>query len=108
MVRRRGEGSGLSSCSYLGQYDAIQREDRRRESHEYRIQSGRSRRIEGSGVKPAVLLRLLSCDGAVCVGLRGEGSMAHDKVKRPSEGVLGKGLKRRDGRAAGSANFYGR
>jgi hypothetical protein len=64
MVRRRGEGSELSSCSYLGQCDAIQRNDRRRDSHEHRIQSGRSRRIEGSGFKPAVPSRLFSCDGA--------------------------------------------
>jgi hypothetical protein len=41
------------------------------------------------------------------VGLGGEGSMAHDEVKRPSEGV-GKGLKKKDGRGAGSANFYRR
>jgi hypothetical protein len=64
MVRRRGEGSELNSCSYLGQCDAIQRNDRRRDSHRHRIQSGRSRRIEGSGFKPAVPSRLFSCDGA--------------------------------------------
>jgi hypothetical protein len=64
MVRRRGEGSELSSCSHLGQCDAIQRNDRRRDSHEHRIQSGRSRRIEGSGFKPAVPPRLFSCEGA--------------------------------------------
>jgi hypothetical protein len=43
MVRRREEGSELSSCSYLRQCDAIQRNDRRRDSHKHRIQSGRSR-----------------------------------------------------------------
>jgi hypothetical protein len=63
MVRRRGGGSELSSCSYLGQCGAIQRNDRRRDSHEHRIQSGRSRRIEGSGFKPAVPSRIFSCEG---------------------------------------------
>jgi hypothetical protein len=64
MVLRRGEGSELNSCSYLGQCDAIQRNDRCRDSHEHRIQSGRSRKIEGSGFKPAVPPRLFSCEGA--------------------------------------------
>jgi hypothetical protein len=63
MVRRREEGSELSSRSYLGQYDAIQGNDRRRDSHKHRIQSGRSRMIEGSGFKPAVPSRLFSCGG---------------------------------------------
>jgi hypothetical protein len=43
MVRRREEGGELSSCSYLSQCDALQRNDRRRDSQEDRIQSGRSR-----------------------------------------------------------------
>ena len=43
MVRRREEGGELSSCSYLSQCDALQRNDRRRDSQENRIQSGRSR-----------------------------------------------------------------
>jgi hypothetical protein len=43
MVRRREEGGELSSCSYLSQYDALQRNDRRRDSQKDRIQSGRSR-----------------------------------------------------------------
>jgi hypothetical protein len=43
MVRRREEGGELSSCSYLSQCDAFQRNDRRRDSQEDRIQSGRSR-----------------------------------------------------------------
>ena len=62
MVRRREDGSELSSRSYLGQCDAIQRNDRRHDSRENRIQSGRSR-IEGSGFKPAVPSRLFSCGG---------------------------------------------
>jgi hypothetical protein len=64
LVRRRGRGSELSSCSNLGQCGTIQRNDRHRDSHEHRIQSGRSRRIEGSGFKPAVPSRLFSCKGA--------------------------------------------
>jgi hypothetical protein len=43
IVRRREERGELSSCSYLSQYDALQRNDRRRDSQEDRIQSGRSR-----------------------------------------------------------------
>jgi hypothetical protein len=43
MVRRREEGAELSSCSYLSQCDALQRNDRRRDRQEDRIQSGRSR-----------------------------------------------------------------
>jgi hypothetical protein len=43
MVRRREEGGELSSCSYLSQCDALQRNDRCRDSQEDRIQSGRSR-----------------------------------------------------------------
>jgi hypothetical protein len=43
MVRRREEGGELSSCSYLSQCDALQRNDRHRDSQEDRIQSGRSR-----------------------------------------------------------------
>jgi hypothetical protein len=43
MVRRREEGGELSSCSYLSQCDALQRNDRCRDSREDRIQSGRSR-----------------------------------------------------------------
>jgi len=43
MVRRREEGGELSSCSYLSQCDALQRNDRRRDSQEDRIQSSRSR-----------------------------------------------------------------
>jgi hypothetical protein len=41
--------------------------------------------------------------GAFGVGLGGEGPTAHDEVKRPGEEVLGKGLKRKKGRAAGAA-----
>jgi hypothetical protein len=43
----------------------------------------------GSSFKPAVPSRLFNCDEAFWVGLDGEGSMAHDEAKRPSEGVLG-------------------
>jgi len=43
VMRRREEGGELSSCSYLSQCDALQRNDRRRDSQEDRIQSGRSR-----------------------------------------------------------------
>ena len=43
MVRRQEEGGELSSCSYLSRCDALQRNDRRRDSQEDRIQSGRSR-----------------------------------------------------------------
>ena len=52
------------------------------------------RRIEGSGLKPAVPSRLFSCGGPATGRsewvLGGEGSMAHDEAIRPSEGVLGK------------------
>lgn len=64
MVRQREEGSELNSRSYLGQCDAIQRNDRRRDNHKHRIQSGRSRRVEDSSFKPAVPSRLFSCDRA--------------------------------------------
>jgi hypothetical protein len=43
----------------------------------------------------------------VLSGPGGDGSTAHDEVKRPSEGVLGR-IEEEDGRAAGSANFYRR
>jgi hypothetical protein len=43
MVRQREEGAEPSSCSYLSQCDALRRNDRRRDSQEDRIQSGRSR-----------------------------------------------------------------
>ena len=43
MVRRREEGGELSSCSSLSQCDALQRNDRRRDNQEDRIQGGRSR-----------------------------------------------------------------
>jgi hypothetical protein len=43
MVRRREEGGELSSCSYLSQCNALQRNDRCRNSQEDRIQSSRSR-----------------------------------------------------------------
>ncbi len=92
IVRRREEGSELSSRSYLGQRDAIQRNDRRRESHKHRIQSGRSRievlasnRPCRQGFSAAAGLRR-----GVLSGSGGEGSTAHGEVKRPSEGVLGK------------------
>jgi hypothetical protein len=39
MAQRRGEGAELRSCSYLGQYDATQWNDRRRDSQEHRVQS---------------------------------------------------------------------
>jgi len=89
MMRRRGDGRELRSRSYLGQCNAIQRNNRRRDSHKHRIQSSRSRRIEGSGFKPAVPSRLFRCDRAFYVGLGGEGSIAYNEVERPSEGVLG-------------------
>jgi hypothetical protein len=43
MVRRRGQGAELSLSSYLGQYNKTQRNNRRRDSQEHRVQSGRSR-----------------------------------------------------------------
>jgi hypothetical protein len=95
IVRRRGEGSELSSRSYLGQCDAIQRNDRRRDSREHRIQSGRSEDrgfwLQASnqpcrqGFSAAAGLRR-----GVLSGSGGEGSTAHDEAVRPSEGVLGK------------------
>jgi hypothetical protein len=43
----------------------------------------------------------------VLSGSGGEGSTAHDEVKRPSEGCWER-IEEEDGRAAGSANFYRR
>jgi hypothetical protein len=48
MVRRREEGDELISCSYLSQCDALQRNDRCRDSQEDRIHSGRSRGVLAS------------------------------------------------------------
>jgi hypothetical protein len=45
---RRGEGAESNSCSYLSQYDVIQRDDRHRDGREYRIKSGRSRVLASS------------------------------------------------------------
>jgi hypothetical protein len=57
MVRQREEGSELSSR------DAIQRNDRRRDSHKHRIQSGRSRRIEGFWLQTGRAIKAFSCGG---------------------------------------------
>jgi hypothetical protein len=43
MVRQEGERAESNSCSYLNQYDAIQRDDRHHEGREYRIKSSKSR-----------------------------------------------------------------
>jgi hypothetical protein len=50
----------MSSCSYLGQYDTIQRDDRCRDSQKHRSQSGRSRVL---GFKVAAF-GVISCDEA--------------------------------------------
>jgi hypothetical protein len=62
MVRRQEEGGELRLCSYLEQCDTIQRSDRHRGNRKHQIQSGNSRKIEGSGCKPVVLLKFFSCD----------------------------------------------
>jgi hypothetical protein len=112
MVRQRGEGSELSLCCYLRRCDAIQRSDRRRDSHRHRIQSGRSREIEGSSFQPAVPSRHFSCGGPV-KGRSGWASgeerwTAYDETLTTEREVLGKGVKGEDGRAAGWANLYRR
>jgi len=104
MVRRREEGSELSSRSYLGQCDAIQKNDRHRDSREHRIQSGRSEDrgfwLETSRAVKAFQLRR-ACDRAFGVGLGGRGRR---RMTRPYDRARGcwERIEEEEGRGAGS------
>ena len=90
MVRRREEGGELSSCSYLSQCDALQRNDRRRDSQEDRIQSGRSRVLASNwpcrqgfqlrqGRRTSCRNRRYNCRTAPCCAGLHEQSLAQGK-----------------------------
>lgn len=82
----------------------MQKNDRRRDSQEYRIQSGRSRVLASNWLCRQGFSCGRAGEGAFGVSLGRKGSTAHETL-RQSEGVLGKDWRGRGSRS-GLANFY--
>ncbi len=106
-MRQRGDDSELRSRSYLGQCDAIQRNDRRRDSHKHRIQSGRSR-----GSRVLASNRPCRQGFSAATGRSEWGSVERGRWRMTRSNGRAKGcwerIEEEDGRAAGSAKFYRR
>jgi len=80
--------------------------DRRRDSQEHRVQSGR-----GFWLQTGCIVKTLSCgeaDGGFWVGLGKRGRERMVRHQAAERGSVGKRLKKEDGRTAGTANFYRR
>jgi hypothetical protein len=100
MVRRREEGAGLSSCSYLSQYDKTQRNDRRRRTQEDRSQAGRSRVLASNWLSSVSSAAARPTKGRIRCGSEWRGM---DGMERPCDRASERWerIEEGDGRAAG-------
>jgi len=87
IVRRRGEGAELGTCSYLGQCDTTGGVIVIADNREHRIQSRRSRvLVSNRPCRQGSLATARPTKGPwFGVGVRGTGWAAHDEALRSSE-----------------------